>query len=1183
MKRRLFSTLLVLALALTLLPTAAFAEDGAEGPPACTCETACMAEAMNPECSVCGAEDALPENCGKYVKPADNALTQPEWEPVVLNGEGQTNIIEVDQEYVKTNGFDSLKTGYTYQLTGHVIIENSYLRVSDGLSWDPAILDLNGYTLTIKDPPNADLPYYDGSSRNPGVGNLPKDTSPAGIIVFSNVDLASLQWQLTLTDSSDAGTGVLDVQGTKAVGIYVGRNCILNIEGGTITNSTVNETTPPTGTGVKTVLGTVNMNGGCIKNQATGINLNGGTFTMSGGTIENCTDGGVLATVGYTDHKGNKQVSTITMTGGTIRNCNATWGGGVFAGAGSTITMTGGSIAGCTAAATGYAKGGGVYVSQGSMFNMSGGRIENCKASSDSGDALGGGIRNEGTTNLSGTAEIRDCQAEKGRGGGISDGGVLNISDNVKITGCTDGGYGTGAMIVMENSAISGGTFDGTVTNYGTIAGGTFTGEVTNTSKIAGGMFYGELVNNGTISGYTVTYEYGELGGIYAEQIVQKGETAIRPTDPKVNGFTFLGWYTYDEYTDGAAYDFDNTPVTGDITLYAKWEGTSYGIRITDKDGEVYYVTSKNADDVLGDGTVVYVPGYWNKAEIPDECWTDDAHTTLTQEAWEKLLAGEELPGTRLPKLTLNGVEPQEITADANWVSNEMQYLCMMLRLELVGKNTISNSEERRAGIDFPHGLYLIVSGDGSLDVTADYAISTEGGLFYQHGGEVTLSARRMGIAHSYSHYLQFYGGKLTIQVTSTESNNDYGVLPFYNSDDTFQIMDGAAFRVGNSAEDNVLITLPSSDEFKPADIFDQWGEKVTTSKPYYLSLTANYTVTFDTDGGSAVDTQTIPYGEKAETPAVPARTGYTFAGWERDGKAYDFAAPVTEDLTLTARWTRSSSGGGSSGGSSSYPITIPDKAENGSVSVSPKSASKGTIVTVTVKPDSGYTLETITAADKNGNDLKLTDKGNGKYTFTMPGGKVEVKATFMEDNSVLNFFVDVPNDAYYFEPVKWAVDTGITGGTDALRFSPGQICTRAQVVTFLWRAAGKPVVNFAMNFSDVDSGAYYAEAVRWAASLGIVSGYGDGRFGVGDPITREQTAAMLYRFAKARGLDTTQGGMAVREFGDFGQVSPYAGEAMAWAVNAGILKGTGNRLLPKAPCTRAQIVTFLYRALSGQ
>lgn len=140
--------------------------------------------------------------------------------------------------------------------------------------------------------------------------------------------------------------------------------------------------------------------------------------------------------------------------------------------------------------------------------------------------------------------------------------------------------------------------------------------------------------------------------------------------------------------------------------------------------------------------------------------------------------------------------------------------------------------------------------------------------------------------------------------------------------------------------------------------------------------------------------------------------------------------------------------------------------------------------------------LETISVTDKNGNDLKLTDKGNGKYTFTMPASKVEIKVTFMEDNSVLNFFYDVPNDAYYYEAVKWAAENGITGGVGNSLFAPNQPCTRAQIVTFLWRAAGSPVVNYLMPFTDVDEGAYYAEAVRWAASCGIVTGLTETTFG---------------------------------------------------------------------------------------
>lgn len=314
----------------------------------------------------------------------------------------------------------------------------------------------------------------------------------------------------------------------------------------------------------------------------------------------------------------------------------------------------------------------------------------------------------------------------------------------------------------------------------------------------------------------------------------------------------------------------------------------------------------------------------------------------------------------------------------------------------------------------------------------------------------------------------------------------------------------------------------------------------------------------------------------KASAPDTPVKSGYRFVGWYNGNTKWDFDTPVTENLTLTAKWEKIHT---SAPSAPRYDVAVSDGA-HGSVSVSPKSASKGSTVTVTVTPDKGYALETLTVTDKNGSALDLTDKGGGQYTFTMPSSPVTVTATFMDDNTMLNFFVDVPAGAYYYDAVLWAAEGGIVTGTDAVHFSPDASCTRAQLVTFLWRAAGSPVVNYAMNFTDVDSGAYYAEAVRWAASEKVVEGTTAETFAPDAAVTRAQVVTMLYRFAKAQGMDTTQGGMAIREFDDFDAVPAYALEAMDWAVNAGVLKGDNNRLLPQDNCTRAQIVTMLYRAL---
>ena len=361
--------------------------------------------------------------------------------------------------------------------------------------------------------------------------------------------------------------------------------------------------------------------------------------------------------------------------------------------------------------------------------------------------------------------------------------------------------------------------------------------------------------------------------------------------------------------------------------------------------------------------------------------------------------------------------------------------------------------------------------------------------------------------------------------------------------------------------------------------------EKISDGTPAYISggtfydelkgsyLIKGYTVIF-MNGSSQYAMQVVK--DKASAPDTPVKSGYRFVGWYNGNAKWNFDTPVTENLTLTAKWEKIHT---SVPSAPRYDVAVSDGA-HGSVSVSPKSASKGSTVTVTVTPDKGYALETLAITDKNGSALNLTDQGGGQYTFTMPSSPVTVAATFMDDNTMLNFFVDVPAGAYYYDAVLWAAEGGIVTGTDAVHFSPDASCTRAQLVTLLWRAAGSPVVNYAMNFNDVDGGAYYAEAVRWAASLGIAGGYGDGRFGTNDFVTRAQVVTMLYRFAKAQGMDTTQGGMAIREFDDFDAVPAYALEAMDWAVNAGVLKGDNNRLLPQDNCTRAQIVTMLYRAL---
>ena len=261
-----------------------------------------------------------------------------------------------------------------------------------------------------------------------------------------------------------------------------------------------------------------------------------------------------------------------------------------------------------------------------------------------------------------------------------------------------------------------------------------------------------------------------------------------------------------------------------------------------------------------------------------------------------------------------------------------------------------------------------------------------------------------------------------------------------------------------------------------------------------------------------------------------------------------------------------------------SYPITTPDKTENGSVTVTPKSAKRGSVVTITVTPDAGYVLDKLTVTDKDGKELSLTKKSDTEYTFVMPAGKVEIMPSFVKQaEEPSRVFVDVKTGDYFYDAVQWAVGKGITNGTSAETFSPEAPCTRAQIVTFLWRAAGSPVVNYAMDLSDVAGDAYYAEAVRWALSEGITTGTSADQFSPDATCTREQAVTFLYR---AAGSPAVSGESAFEDVG----ADAYYARAVAWAAQNGVTNGISQALFGTgSDCTRAQIVTFLYRAQQGK
>lgn len=347
------------------------------------------------------------------------------------------------------------------------------------------------------------------------------------------------------------------------------------------------------------------------------------------------------------------------------------------------------------------------------------------------------------------------------------------------------------------------------------------------------------------------------------------------------------------------------------------------------------------------------------------------------------------------------------------------------------------------------------------------------------------------------------------------------------------------------------------------------------------------YIVSFNGNGGNAIASVTVPENTKITLP-VPTREGYEFAGWYDGDKLVESPYTVTADVTLlTAHWNRISSGGGahhpeagSTSSSDRYEITKPSKVENGSIKVSDSKAEKGDTVTITVTPDEGYELDKLAVYDEDGDKIDLKDKGDGKFTFEMPKGDVEIEVSFalIEDETVKANFADVAADAWYADAVQYVYENGMMSGTSETTFSPDLTTTRGMIVTILYRMENEPAVTGTTAFTDVAADQYYANAVAWAAQNGIVSGTTATTFAPNNAITREQMAAILYRYAQFKGYDVSvKADLSV--YTDAAQVSTYATDAMAWANGAQLITGTSQAMqTPASNATRAQVATILMR-----
>lgn len=903
---------------------------------------------------------------------------------------------------------------------------------------------------------------------------------------------------------------------------------------------------------------TLDLNGCVLK-----MTNNGGSVIKvdSGGNLK-LTDSDTTAAHKFTpDANGlwalDETAGTKTVTGGVITGGTGTngpngicGGGGVYVAEGGKFTMNGGNIAGCTVRASkGLALGGGVYVANGGEFTMTGGSIAGCTAqatSDDSGYAWGGGIRSEGTTTLSGRAEIRDCHAKAGTdsyasGGGVSDtnGVLLDISGNVKITGCTIDGKNevrSDAMNIGYHGNISGGTFDGSVENNGKISGGTFNGKVTNSRTITEGTFNGAVTNEGSITGGTFNggVTNGENGTISGATVVAKVSTDTEFLEalakPYVTTIKLMG----DEIRVNKAEAVEELTVDRAITLVndSRAPNLYLWLPLTIAEGGaltlegIVYLYPCDSVVVNGGVTVGAGCGVSFDGGSPSLVINEDGTvTTVKTTDAEKARSGQLSLGKNAT-LTVKG------------------------KLDNQGRLSISNMANLKTAADIGGDLILY-----GMTIDENYTLDMKGNLltisgFLRFGNNANLTVvnaskvEATGVTLSGGSYHcpvtvgdnegsitggSFYG-PVTVRGQGGGQSAPISGGTFYGGIKGTYAISGGTFYNGSFQED---FSLPEAGRINGRKVTYKNGEEV-----YAIQVV----------------------GGKASAPDAPSKDGYHLTGWYTEaGEEFDFEKDTVEkDITLTARWSKNAPG-------VSYASL---RFETGGGSALPAlSLPYGSAVDLTkyVPSREGFTFTGWYT------DRELTKRVTS-LTLT---GSAAVYAGW-------NPFTDAGSGDWYYEDVLYVYNRGLMEGTGEHSFSPDGAVTRGQIVTILWRLAGSPVVNFAMDFTDVTEETWCAEAIRWAAAEGIAQGFDDGSFGQDRVVTREQLAAFLYREVQRQGGGFTGMWYFPLNYPDMEELGAFADEAMHWCVMTGVLQGTADgRLAPKDTADRAQLSAILHRYLT--
>lgn len=651
------------------------------------------------------------------------------------------------------------------------------------------------------------------------------------------------------------------------------------------------------------------------------------------------------------------------------------------------------------------------------------------------------------------------------------------------------------------------------------------------------------------------------------------GKYFIQDTDLDLMGITWEpigytdGGYYFSGHYDGKNHSISNVTSTGKVDVDGQATVGIFGCII---EGSVSNLHVKNANfSVNGEG------GYSLAGGIAGITFDSDITNCSVENSslkGEKTLVANNACVGGITGYSVHGIFQ-------NCASANNKIISQTYAGGIVGEidDSISNNE---GGSAFTNCYVAEGNISAFADDVQDYSIA--GGFI----GQVTADNPTLENCYVYDTLTSITDTKAYFKYTGVIVGNRYTNLPNYEAKittntcyygectvDADNVSDGNA---GTAVEKTEVEFADGTVKGLLGEVFIQ-GEKY----PVLASSPADYTKVDEAIAAAkAIDGSR--YTNYADVEAAISAVDRNKSKLEQ-AEVDQMAKNIRDAIAALVEKSNNSSSSGGGGGSSTprYAVTVPDKTENGSLSVTPKNAKKGSDVTITATPDKGYEVDDIVAKDAKGNKLTLKDNGDGTYTFTMPASKVTIEATFTEkqaDEPVVpeKLFADVSAEEYYYEAVKWASENGVTGGIGENLFGAKLPCTRAQIVTFLWRAAGSPEPKGMSGFVDVSADAYYAKAVAWAVEQGIVSGTSATTFSPDAVCTRAQSVAFLYRAFGTR-TDKAAG------FSDVSADAYYA-DAVAWAVENGVASGIGGGLFaPDQDCARGQIVAFLYRAYQNK